>query len=102
MTRKYRAQILLEPSQHAAMAAIAEREGRSVSEVARELVSRGLDDLAREADSVWRVRALALARLDQIRGQVEREHCVFGADLVAEARTDRERQADAVRHDGGQ
>jgi hypothetical protein len=96
MAPKYRAQILLEPEQHTALAAIAAREGRSVSEVAREVIGRGLDDLAREAGAVWRARALALERLDHVRVRIEQEHGVFRGDLLAEARADRERQVGQV------
>jgi hypothetical protein len=39
---KYRAQILLEPEQHTALAEIAQRQGRSISDVTREIVAQYL------------------------------------------------------------
>lgn len=42
---KYRAQILLEYEQHASLAEIARRQGRSISEVTREIVAQYLTQM---------------------------------------------------------
>ncbi|HKP51093.1 MAG TPA: ribbon-helix-helix protein, CopG family [Chloroflexia bacterium] len=41
--RLYRTQILLEPEQHKALAELAKREGRSISDVVREILGRDGD-----------------------------------------------------------
>lgn len=41
----YRAQILLEPEQHAALVEIARRERRSLSDVVRQMLQEQLDEL---------------------------------------------------------
>ena len=62
---KYRAQILLEPEQHAALAEAAEREKRSISEIVRLAVSQWLDE--RRADETIRRRLQALEQIGQHR-----------------------------------
>jgi Arc/MetJ-type ribon-helix-helix transcriptional regulator len=62
---KYRAQILLEPEQHAALVEAAEREKRSISEIVRMAVSQWLDE--RRADENLRRRLQALDQIDQHR-----------------------------------
>jgi hypothetical protein len=60
----YKTQIVLEPEQHKALAEIAEREGRSVADVVREMVGQQLEQrkIAQEADKQrW------LAGLEQVR-----------------------------------
>jgi hypothetical protein len=42
MSNYVRAQVLLEPSQHRTLARIAEQEGRSISELVREMVTQQL------------------------------------------------------------
>jgi hypothetical protein len=48
----YRAQIILEEEQHTALAEIARQEGRSISEIVREMVRAGL--LARQCQQIRR------------------------------------------------
>ena len=59
--RLYRAQILLEPEQHRALAEIANRQGRSISEVVREMIAAQLQERAQGA------RAKRLEALERIR-----------------------------------
>ena len=44
----YRTQILLDPEQHKALAEIARRENRSLSDVVREMLQRQLEDRKRQ------------------------------------------------------
>src|SRR5438445_791481 len=62
--RMYRTQILLEPAQHRALAELARRERRSVSDLVRELVNQGLQE-RRESDEARRQRGLEV--LERIR-----------------------------------
>lgn len=82
MNNKYRAQILLEPEQHAALVEIAQQEGRSISEVVREIVQCYLSQ--QEGTSLWRQRTQALERLKQIREGVEQRYGVYSGDLLEE------------------
>jgi predicted DNA-binding ribbon-helix-helix protein len=94
--RYYRAQILLEPEQHDHLREIAEREDRSISDVAREMIKRGLR--AREEDRQSRLQQArkALEQLDQIRRQVAAKHGVYHGNLVAEVRSEREKALDEI------
>ncbi len=60
-TKLYRAQILLRPEQHRAIVEIARREGRSISEVVREMIEAQLQQraqgaLARQLEAMERIR----------------------------------------------
>ena len=60
----YKTQIVLEPEQHKALAEIAEREGRTIADLVREMVGQQLEQrkVAQEADKQrW------LAGLEQVR-----------------------------------
>ena len=59
--RLYRAQILLQPKQHQAIVEIARREGRSISEVVREMISAELqrreqNTLTEQLEGLERIR----------------------------------------------
>ncbi len=88
--RLYRAQLLLQPSQHQRLREIAEREGKSISEVARLVIHRGLESMTEDEDALRSRQAAALGKLRAIRETVRDEYGVFEGNLVAEARQDRE------------
>jgi hypothetical protein len=71
--RLYRAQILLEASQRKALAKIAREEGRSISDVARELLSLGMQARVDDPAARWRRRAKALERADRLQAQMRAE-----------------------------
>lgn len=88
MGTKYRAQILLEPEQHEALAEIAKQEQRSVSDVVREIVGAWL---AAQDHAAQRQRQLqALEELTELRHQIQERHGVYAGDLVEEARAERD------------
>jgi len=60
--RLYRAQILLEQGQRKTLAQIAHAEGRSMSDVARELIRLGLEARSATPEMRWRKRDRALAQ----------------------------------------
>jgi hypothetical protein len=95
--RYHRSQLLLEPEQHERMRRIAEREGRSISDVARGLIGIGLKMLARDEKARTKRRAKALAGLSEIREAALARHGVYEGDLVAEVRSERESNLDQVR-----
>ena len=90
----YRAQLLLEAEQHAALAKIAQQEGRSISDLIREIVRQHLIELGQEARK-QRERQ-AEERLAQIREGLREEHGLYQGDLLAEARAEREVEAERV------
>jgi predicted CopG family antitoxin len=61
--RMHRTQILLEPEQHQALIEMARREGRSVSEVVREIIRQRLAEREREIDADVKRRLEALERI---------------------------------------
>ncbi len=82
----YRAQVLLDPEQHARLRRIAEARGVSISEVVREIVDIGLEHIERERDA--RLRALDdLARLGDA---LERAVGRIPADIVRSVREERD------------
>jgi predicted DNA-binding protein len=64
---KIRAHLLLEPEQHRLLAQIAEREGRSVSDLAREIVQEGIEQRQQLYAVEKRKRLQALDRARQVR-----------------------------------
>jgi len=91
---KYRAQILLEPEQHAALAEVAAREQRSISEVVRQIVAEWL---ATKNDMVQRQRELqALDELTKLRMKIQEKHGVYTGDLIDEARAERDADIERV------
>ncbi|MBM3122492.1 MAG: hypothetical protein FJZ97_09960 [Chloroflexi bacterium] len=88
----YRAQILLEPEQHRRLKQIAEREGRSISDVTRSMVAAGLEAVA-EQEAVHGVRWNRLERrLRAIREGARARGGLYAGDLVAEIRAERDDQ----------
>jgi len=87
--RYHRAQILLEPDQYRRLRRIAEREDRSISDVAREMVSIGLDVHARDEDVRDQRQSQALDQLRKIREAALARHGLYQGDLLAELRSGR-------------
>jgi len=88
--RLYRAQLLLQPSQHQRLREIAEREEKSISAVARGVIHRGLESMTDDENALRSHQAAALGQLRAIRETVRDAYGVFDGNLVAEARQDRE------------
>ena len=100
MAQKYRAQILLEPEQHVALQEIAQRQGQSISEVAREVIRLGLEALENDESLYWLRRMSAMEKLDQMRRSIQEVHGVYAGNLIEEARSERDRQLnDAMKWD---
>ncbi len=93
---KYRAQILLEPEQHETLQKIAEREGRSLSDVAREVIQIGIEVRESDDEVIWRKRQEALEHLNRIREEIREQHGVYEGNLIAEVRAEREKQINRV------
>ena len=88
MSTKYRAQILLEPEQHDALAEVALRENRSISNLVREIVSEWIQE--QETENIWRKRETALNSLRTIREEIENAHGVYQGDIIEEVRSGRD------------
>ena len=91
---KYRAQILLEPEQHAALAEAARREERSISDLVREIVDQWLEGQDHEAQLSRELRALE--ELTHLRLAIQEEHGIYTGDLLEEARAERDEDMDRV------
>jgi hypothetical protein len=94
MGNYYRAQILLEPEQHRALGELAEREGRSISDLVRESVQAYLAE--REREEQRERRMAALDALTELRERIQAEHGVLSGDFVAEMRKERDRDNERV------
>lgn len=94
MSVLHRAQLLLESEQHEALAEIAEREGRSISDLVREIVRQHLAERAEAAQTTAALQAIE--RLSQIRAAVREEHGVYQGDLLAEVREEWEQDVERV------
>lgn len=94
MSHLHRAQLLLESEQHEALAQIAEQEGRSISDLVREIVRDHLAERGKEARILTAVQALD--RLTQIRAELQKEHGVYQADPLAEVRVEWENDVERI------
>ena len=94
MSNLYRAQILLEPEQHRVLTQIAQREGRSVSDVVREILRQHLAERDREAQLQRELRAIE--ELTRIRRQLQEHYGVYQVDLLDEVRAEREQDVERV------
>ncbi len=94
MSVKYRAQILLKPEQHAALAEIAQNENRSISDLVREIMDWWLDQQDREEKLARELQALD--ELSQLRLTIQEKHGVYTGDLLEEARSERDEDIDRV------
>jgi hypothetical protein len=97
MTTLHRSQLLLEATQHEALADIAKQEGRSISDLVREIVGRHLAERDRQAQSL---RALqAIDRLSRIRTRLQEEHGLFPGEPLAELREEWEEHVERIWRD---
>ena len=94
MSTLHRAQLLLESEQHEALAEIAEQEGRSISDLVREIVRRHLVERDREAQILAALQAIE--RLTEIREGLREEHGMYQGDPLAEVRAEWEEDVERV------
>ncbi len=93
--RLYRTQILIKQNQRKTLAQIARQEGRSMSDVARELIELGLAARHETPEARWRRRDRALARAAQLREAIQRRRAgqplyLDFADLMQSMREERD------------
>ncbi len=94
MSTLCRAQLLLESEQHEALAEIAQQEGRSISELVREIIRQHL--IARDKEAIRRQELQAIEELAQICARLKEEHGVYPSDLLAEVRAEREEEMERL------
>ena len=94
MTTLHRAQLLLEAEQHEALSSIAKEEGRSISNLVREIVRRHLVERERSERNVRAVQAIE--RLSQIRAGLQKDRGAFTGDPLAEVRAEWEHDVERV------
>jgi hypothetical protein len=95
--RYHRSQLLLEPEQHDRIRPVAEREGRSISDVARQAIDIGLDALDLDEQAQVKRRTLAIKRLGEMRATVRKRYGIYEGDLIAEVRASREESLEQAR-----
>jgi Arc/MetJ-type ribon-helix-helix transcriptional regulator len=94
MRTLHRAQVLLEPEQHEALAEIAQQEGRSISDLVREIVRQ---HLAERDEETRKLSALqAIEELSQIRGRLQEQRGVYHGDPLAEVRAEWEEDVEQI------
>lgn len=96
MERKTPLKISLEPEQYAVLCRLAEIQGRSVSDVIREIIGIGLAVIQNEEETLWRRRILAIERLGKVREAIRKRNGIYSGNLVAEARSLRNHQIESV------
>ena len=92
---KFRTHLLLDPDQHKMLAQLAKREGRSISDLTREIVQEGIEQRQRLFVVEQQRRLQALARARQVRQAILREHGgvpldLNPSDLIAGLREERD------------
>jgi len=92
MSTLHRAQILLESEQHQALAEIAEREGRSISDLVREILRQHLAERRQQAEQLAAVQAIE--QLARIRGRLQEEYGMYQGDLLTEVRAEWEKDVE--------
>jgi len=94
MSTLYRAQLLLEAEQHQALAKIAEQEGRSISDVVREIVDQHLTERRQQTQQLTALQAIE--RLAQIRARLQEEHGLYRSDPLADVRAEWEEDVERL------
>ena len=89
---RHRTQLLLDPDQYQAVAHLAAKQQRPISEIVREFIDLGLEQLRQHRQE----RLRALEDLVATRRRLEARRGVYEADPVAGVRAERERQLEAV------
>ena len=89
MSTPYRGQILLESEQHQALAQIAEQEGRTISDLVREIVEQHLAERRQQDQQATALQAIE--RLIQIRSTLEAEFGMVQTDPLAGVRAEWEK-----------
>jgi hypothetical protein len=77
-------EIVLEPEQHQALAEIAQLEGRSISDLVREIVGQHLAERDRGVQTQREIQA------------IQEEHGTYRGDLLDEVREEREQDVERV------
>ena len=94
MSTLHRAQLLLESEQHQALLEIAEQEGRSISDLVREIVRRHLEERARETQILTALQAID--RMAEIRASLQQRQGTYLGDPQAEVRAEWEEDIERV------
>ena len=94
MSTLHRAQLLLEAEQHRALAKIAEQEGRSISDLVREIVRQHLAERRQQDQQLTALQAIE--RLTQIRARLREEHGLYQSDPLAEVRAEWEKDVERM------
>jgi predicted DNA-binding ribbon-helix-helix protein len=94
MRTLHRAQLLLEAEQHQALAKIAEQEGRSISDLVREIVDRHLAERRQQTQQLTALQAIE--RLTQIRTRLQEERGMYQSDPLAELRAEWEEDVERM------
>lgn len=89
MGNLYRAQILIEKEQHQTLVKMAEKQGKSISHIVREILQRYLLEFERENQLKQELNALE--QLVFIRNQVQQQHGLLNESLLEEVREGRQR-----------
>lgn len=86
----YRAQILLETEQHKKLTELAKRDGRSISEIVREIVRAYLSEKDQDTRLARELRALE--KLNEFRNKIKNKHGSLDNEFLEEARDERDQQ----------
>lgn len=88
----HRAQLLIKPEQHQQLGQLAKQGGRSISDVARQVLDLGIEALGQQKER----RRAALQRLAQRRNRLAGGGKFSPVELVAEVREERDLQLEAA------
>lgn len=88
----HRTQLFLDEEQHRQLSRLAATRGRTISEIVRGYIERGLEEDERDREE----RRALLRAMGEERREMERHHGVYPGDPVAEAREERALNFDRV------
>jgi predicted HicB family RNase H-like nuclease len=93
-----RTHILLKPEQQKALVEIAQQEGRSVSDLAREIIQQGIDERQKQQEELRAQRLATLEKLRLLRESIlaRRGGKPFDLDVVQLIKEMREERVDDI------
>ncbi len=91
-----RCQILLPPELRRRLAHLARSERRTVSDITRQAIVAGLDEMEKYSEVDYRKQKAALLELKRLRHQTREKYGVYQGDPVKDARDERQKEIDRV------
>ncbi len=91
-----RCQILLPPELRRRLVRLAKSERRTISDITRQAILEGLDELEKYSEADFQKQRTALMELKKLRHQTGEKYGVYNGVPVKDAREERQKEIDRV------